>query len=68
MIGSGSFARVLLIEDKETKSKYAAKIFKMDSNDFFNVEKMIHFLSNFRHPTLLNILGYSPVILMEINF
>lgn len=61
MIGSGSFARVLLIEDKETKSKYAAKIFKMDSNDFFNVEKMIHFLSNFRHPTLLNILGYSPV-------
>lgn len=61
-IGEGAYFTVFLVEDKETKKKYAAKIGKF--NDESSREKClqsIEIMGQNRHQTLVNLIGYSPI-------
>ncbi|KAK8871875.1 hypothetical protein M9Y10_007620 [Tritrichomonas musculus] len=61
-IGRGSFGQVYIVENKETKQQYAAKVLQYDDEDYReNCLKSIEIMGELRHPTLVNLIGYSPV-------
>ena len=61
-LGKSSFGFVLLVEDKETKQKYAAKVIT-DENEETRKKalKEIELIGQLHHQTIVNFTGYSPV-------
>ncbi|KAK8849962.1 hypothetical protein M9Y10_018555 [Tritrichomonas musculus] len=60
-ISLGGLVKNYLIEDQKSQQFAAKVIFIFNDNQEFDFEKMISFLGNFRHPTLVNFIGYSPI-------
>ena len=61
-VGEGSYCTVLLVEDKETKKKYAAKIHKYNDEDSrAKCLRTIEFLGTNHNQNLVNFIGYSPI-------
>ena len=79
-LGSGSFAKVFIIENKTNNEQYAAKILKKQINELNEEEKKclireINILSKIKQETIIKFIGYSkfnfnnkekPVIITEI--
>ncbi|KAK8876256.1 hypothetical protein M9Y10_006451 [Tritrichomonas musculus] len=64
-IGSGGFAKVYKIKDKDTEEFYAAKIMKKKykdpkSKDFKQLEHEILTMYELDHPAVIELIGYSP--------
>lgn len=60
-IAEGSFASMLLIEDKEAHKQCVAKIFKSVSNDKEHILEMVEIMAQLHHSTLVKLVGYSPI-------
>lgn len=61
-LGKAAFGFVLLVEDKETKQKFAAKVINEDNEE--NRRKAleeIEIIGQLHHQTIVNFIGYSPV-------
>lgn len=64
-IDKGSYGTVFLIEDKETKEQFAAKILNapIDSNSndaIIFLSREVNYNSGMNHPSVLKFIGYSP--------
>ncbi|KAK8892224.1 hypothetical protein M9Y10_029447 [Tritrichomonas musculus] len=61
-IAEGAYGTILLVEDKETHKKYAAKIIKYNDEATRNrCLESIEFMGQHHQPFLVNFIGYSPV-------
>lgn len=65
-IGSGGFANVYKIKDKDTEEFYAAKIMKKKykgpkSKDFKELEHEILTMYELDHPAVIELIGYNPI-------
>lgn len=61
-IGEGAYAIVFLVEDKETKKQYAAKVGKFQDEDSRQrCLRSIEFMGSHHNQALANFVGYSPV-------
>lgn len=65
-IGSGAFSKVYKIKDKDTEEFYAAKIMKKkykdpNSKDFKDLEHEILTMYDLDHPSVIKLIGYSPI-------
>ena len=61
-IGEGAYSVVFLVEEKETKKKYAAKIHKLNDEDSrAKCLRSIEFLGQNHNQCLVNFIGYSPI-------
>lgn len=60
-ISLGGLVKNYLIEDQKSQQFAAKVILIFNDNQDFDFEGMISFLGNFRHPTLVNFIGYSPI-------
>lgn len=65
-IGSGAFAKVYKIKEKESGTIYAAKIMNKSMEDTTKESKRqlsreVNILSKLNHPAILKFIGYSPV-------
>ena len=69
-IGSGGFSRVYKIKDKDTDEFYAAKVMKKKykdpkSKDFLQLEHEILTMYELNHPSVIKLIGYSPINFRE---
>ena len=60
-IGAGAYSKVYLVEDANTKEKYALKTMELNElsqDDFENVVKEIESHINFNHPNIIKLYDY----------
>lgn len=63
-IGQGGFGKVYKARDKNSGNIYAAKIsfqtVNESSDDMINTIREVNIMSKLHHPSILNLIGYSP--------
>ena len=65
-IGSGSFGKVYIVEEKKTKQLYAAKISKISTQNNSaqqnqDLSREVNIISRLDHPSILQFIGFSPI-------